>query len=403
MSFNMHGKNAAIIANGAYTVGFAQGGTPGEIKQDADQRIQDERSFISPPSDDGPGGPSVPVTPMEAVVSQSGAFVKETAGFGVLLERNGAQKGEYIFAMRGTMGTFGISNDWLSNYQIGLTRGPSGSLVHSGFMDIYSRMRSEVQRMISGAKPQRIHFVGHSLGGALATLAAVDFAQNATATSHLYTFGAPRVGSFGLTQDVVRHIGAPRIKRVYSINDPVPMIPLTPFCHVGAGSIGFDGGNGAFSGAAHSMKDNYIKAMPQSGWPAEIRMASKSDPGYWLTQAEIQLSMTNIGAGLTYMLLAKALKAILYLGAHVISASLTVGLTLADILVQLIRAGGRLAASIADYMVRFVKAALRWAGAAVARTAVTAADLTVSFLRWVLDLVMRPIVTAAGMAARYIG
>lgn len=401
MDMNMNARDAAIVAEGAYAVAAAKASTSSNVKADADTFLQREAAFNS--TSETEPSLSVPVTPMEAVVSQSGFVVQESAGFGALLERNGVQQREFIFAMRGTTGPFGVSKDWQSNYQIGLTRGPTGSLVHSGFMDIFNQMAPDVRRMIRGAKPKRIHFIGHSLGGALATLAAVDFAQSeANATSHLYTFGAPRVGSTGLSSDVVRLIGTGRIKRVYSINDPVPMIPLTPFCHVPTGSIGFDNGKGAFSGEAHSMKGNYIPKMPSTGWPPEIRMASKSDPGYWLTQAETQLRMTNLGSGLAYMFLAKALKAILYLGAHVISASITVGYTVADMLVSLIQAGGRLAANIADYMVRFVKAALRFAGVAVAATAVTAADLTVSLLRYVLDLVMRPIVLAARAASRFV-
>ncbi|WP_415920630.1 lipase family protein [Tateyamaria sp. SN6-1] len=396
MTFNMHGRNAAIIAEGAYAVAAAKDSTSDNVKRDADLFAQREDAFD--PDSQSETKLSVPVTPMEAVVSQSGGFVKESAGFGVLLERNGAQDGEYIFAMRGTTGKMGISNDWISNYQIGLTRGPTGSLVHSGFMDIYSKMRSDVQRMISGANPKRIHFIGHSLGGALATLAAVDYAQNGTATSHLYTFGAPRIGSLGLGNDVVRMIGAERIKRVYSISDPVPMIPLTPFCHVGPGSIGFVDGNAAFSGQAHSMKDNYIPKMPMTGWPPESRMSSKSDPGYWLTQAESQL---GIGSSLGYFFLAKALKAILYAAAHIISATITIGFTLADVLVELIRSGARFASKVGDYLLKFAKLALKFAGAAV-RGALTVADLTVSFLRYVLDMVLRPIRIAASAAMNVI-
>ena len=398
MTFNMHGRNAAIIAEGAYAVAAAKASTSRDVKADADTFAQREQAFDADAETDEPSL-SVGVTPMEAVVSQSGGIVKEKAGFGVLLERNGGQKGEYIFAMRGTTGPMGTSKDWISNYQIGLTRGPTGSLVQSGFMDIYANMSNGETRIIKGANPERIHFVGHSLGGALATLAAIDFAQNGTATSHLYTFGAPRVGSLGLGADVVRMIGAERLKRVYSISDPVPMIPLSPFCHVGPGSTGFVDDNKAFSGQAHSMKDNYIPRMPLTGWPPESRMSSKSDPGYWLTQAEGQLG--HIGSSLGYFFLAKALKAILYAGAHIISATITIGFTLADVLIELIRSGARFAARIGDYLVRFAKLALKFAGAAV-RGALQVADLTVSFLRYILDLVMRPIRIAASAAMNVI-
>ncbi|MEL6884320.1 MAG: lipase family protein [Pseudomonadota bacterium] len=396
MKFNMHGKNAAVLAEGAYRVAAAKASTSDNVKRDADLFAQRAQAFDADQAEEAGLVEDVTVTPMEAVVGQSGGFVKETAGFGVLLERNGGQKGEYILAMRGTVGPEGRSKDWFSNYQIGLTRGPTGSLVHSGFMDIYRSMQVDVQRMITGARPQRIHFIGHSLGGALATIAAIDYARNGTATSHLYTFGAPRVGSHGLASDVEKLIGVERLKRVYSISDPVPMIPLVPFCHVGPGSIGFADSK-PISGDAHSMLGNYIPQMPATGWPPEMRMSTKSDPGYWLTQAE---SHMGFGSGIGYFLLAKALKGILYLAANSISAALTVGFTVADALMTAIRSGLAIAKKIEGYMLRFVKAALKFAGVAVAATTVTAADLTVSFLRWILDMVMRPIRVAVSAAIR---
>ena len=199
---------------------------------------------------------------MEAVSAASGALsLKEEAGFGALLERKVGTEREYIFAMRGTV----TKLDWLSNINIGMTRGPTDCLVHSGFMAIYEQMRTDVKRLIAGANPSRMHFVGHSLGGALATLAALDHAKTSMGSTCLYTFGAPRIGGSALGQDLNRYIGATKVKRVYNLSDPVPLIPLYPYLHQEMGTIQLPDNFGRVTSAAHSMGNFYVPSMPTHG------------------------------------------------------------------------------------------------------------------------------------------
>jgi len=84
--------------------------------------------------------------------------------------------------------------------------------VHQGFKFIFDRLWPRVEEAMEGNK-YPIFFTGHSLGGALATLAAAK--REAVA---LYTFGAPRVGNAAFAEvvaDVVHH------RLVYG-SDPVP-------------------------------------------------------------------------------------------------------------------------------------------------------------------------------------
>jgi hypothetical protein len=65
--------------------------------------------------------------------------------------------------------------------------------VHGGFLDAYLSVAEGLPGTIQSlqpSKPRAVWFTGHSLGGALATLAAAVFGEY----QGLYTFGCPRVG-----------------------------------------------------------------------------------------------------------------------------------------------------------------------------------------------------------------
>lgn len=85
--------------------------------------------------------------------------------------------------------------------------------VHSGFLCAYENVRQQVLAAIqhltvehpaSGPRECRILFTGHSLGGSLAVLAALDVALNLAhvinANIELYSFGAPRVGNHAFAE-----------------------------------------------------------------------------------------------------------------------------------------------------------------------------------------------------------
>ncbi|ORX74048.1 alpha/beta-hydrolase [Linderina pennispora] len=108
---------------------------------------------------------------------------------------------EIIVAYRGTKTPQG----WITNVKYFKDDWPSGvedSEVHQGFLKAYKASQSFVSKSLSALTESlptyKIIFVGHSLGGALASLNAADVAQNAPSRikqMQLFTYGQPRVGN----------------------------------------------------------------------------------------------------------------------------------------------------------------------------------------------------------------
>ncbi|NEP01714.1 MAG: lipase family protein [Symploca sp. SIO2E9] len=101
----------------------------------------------------------------------------------------------------------------------------SGSLMHSGFVRAYFSVRDEIRKYISNHELSKITVTGHSLGGALATLCAVDIQYNFSykASIEIYTFGAPRVGNNGFRKAFNRRV--PNSYRFVNGMDIVPELP----------------------------------------------------------------------------------------------------------------------------------------------------------------------------------
>ena len=97
----------------------------------------------------------------------------------------------------------------------------SGGQMHSGFYDAFENVRSMVEAAINDPahadKP--LYVTGHSLGGAVATVAAKKLAHPG-GTAACYSFGAPRVGD----DDWIAEIRTP-IYRLVNSADCVTMLP----------------------------------------------------------------------------------------------------------------------------------------------------------------------------------
>jgi predicted lipase len=104
----------------------------------------------------------------------------------------------------------------------------NGITVHSGFKDLYQVHRDTIlkylQEIISTYPTYNVRITGHSLGGALATIMALDVQLNYNIQNvKLLTFGSPRVGNAAFASafnaSTIQHF------RLVHAKDPVPHFP----------------------------------------------------------------------------------------------------------------------------------------------------------------------------------
>ncbi|CAJ1390288.1 unnamed protein product [Effrenium voratum] len=110
--------------------------------------------------------------------------------------------------------------------------------VHKGFQEAYGAVASQVVAWLRGVgrgrDVRRVRLAGHSLGGALATLAAVHLAEEFN-VEVVVTFGSPRVGAEDDFRELYARLGlARRTARFCNAGDPVCRVPLERwgFVHV---------------------------------------------------------------------------------------------------------------------------------------------------------------------------
>jgi triacylglycerol lipase len=124
-----------------------------------------------------------------------------------------------ILGFRGTEAT--SIKDIKSDVKATIKTCKTGGKIHTGFDEAFSQVAVEIQQFLNQDKFKNkpLFITGHSLGGALATVAAKKLTHKGGIAS-CYTFGSPRVGNV----DWATGIKTP-IYRIVNAVDPVTMMP----------------------------------------------------------------------------------------------------------------------------------------------------------------------------------
>lgn len=130
-----------------------------------------------------------------------------------------------VVAFRGTDGLANLAEDFAFSHQ-----GAEGGEVHQGFWDSYTRLRDDIDveltsLMAWGGYPPSVTWTGHSMGGAMATLAAKDHADRGLQdTVGVVTFGGARAGNEAWARAYDAQLGQITIP-VVAKDDLIPKTP----------------------------------------------------------------------------------------------------------------------------------------------------------------------------------
>jgi len=102
--------------------------------------------------------------------------------------------------------------------------------VHTGFATAYEELHPAVVDAMAELQCQRVSVTGHSLGAAVATIAAFDLrARLGVQVDAVWTFGKPRLGNYAFVKAfeaaAERQAVSPSLWRVVHYHDPVPRAP----------------------------------------------------------------------------------------------------------------------------------------------------------------------------------
>jgi len=136
-----------------------------------------------------------------------------------------AQRKDCVFLIfRGTK----TDQEWIRNFRISLVPYslPDFGRVHDGFLRTYNLFRTVIYQTLDGMDPKsKLFIAGHSLGGALATMALPDIGiRSNRKIISLYTYGSPRIGDNEFVTAFNLQYGKKSF-RIINTSDLVGLIP----------------------------------------------------------------------------------------------------------------------------------------------------------------------------------
>lgn len=300
-----------------------------------------------------------------------------TSGFGYTLRYQAPdRKIHAIIATRGTRPEFGNKADLLTDARGSLALTDAGP-VHRGFKATFDSLAPSLANSAAKiADADVFHCVGHSLGGAVATLVAASLAGRGKRV-RLYTFGSPRVGWLNTFRVLEERIGKDNIFRVAHDLDPITLVGPFPYIHVLPQAPPVEKNNMTIPSPSgrlisidnHDMQQYVDATQTYSTWKdlQGYALRVKHDNGAlanWLLYSK-NPSWVRIACAQTLSLLLKLFAFELAKK----STAIVLGLTALDLLAEVLTKGTALLEKLGKTILKLLGYAAKWAGLTIAEGA----------------------------------
>jgi len=136
-----------------------------------------------------------------------------------------------VIVFRGTDG--GEAGDWFKNLDVRETQTEFG-VIHDGFYSAYISMKPQIEKLLLERKPTHLWITGHSLGGALAAVAAYDLVEfQKRPINGVITFGQPMFAK----AELVKHIDTILLNKYAVFVNRSDVVPRAPPNYLPCGSL----------------------------------------------------------------------------------------------------------------------------------------------------------------------
>lgn len=143
----------------------------------------------------------------------------------------GTMNGQFYSVFRGSDNIMNFIEDlevWKPNQPLdGIPNVYTAEGFYNCFHNLQNNMYTAILATLHSYPSYPINFIGHSLGGAVASIFALDFAYNMKLKVQSYTFGCPRVGNQAFVETYESLVSD--YWRMVNTFDPVPHVPPNLF------------------------------------------------------------------------------------------------------------------------------------------------------------------------------
>lgn len=335
-----------------------------------------------------------------ALQAKTGGGIKSRVSNFVLAAEGKSKKkhdSSLVLAFRGT--NFDYAADIMSDANAALKGSPNGAIAHAGFINVFNSMKNQLANYMSQSigKTKVIHCVGHSLGGAVASVCADWLRAHYKVQVFLYTFGAPRVGMKSYaTKSTHSNV---KIFRCTNGADPVPMVPLWPFSHAPVDKPEFrlDSSSGV-NFESHKLLSGvgYVKNLRSDSWRHLNRaaIANLNRPVRMKFHNRHQVTFSQRWSDKIASAIITLLKDAGY-GALVTGQGIIVaGLTYYDLLARAMEKVAKSSQKLAEQTKGLLGHMLVFAG----KVAKDVTDLSYKFIKWVFEVTVARLYRAVRQA-----